>query len=294
MAAVVATTAMSGTASASQLAPLSFAGVFDTGLSPWTYGGGGAQCSNYGTPSQNPRLRGDFHFDSTIVGAGSESGRFDLPADSNSSTYPLEACDLLGAAKPIGLGTDTFSGLMVYVPNGWTIPNKAFYGVEIKEFHFQNVYGAPISYQLHADRLTLALQTGACNNHATLAPGCAYHSNADNPNGWSGNLPGYYVIPPGALKQGQWNEILMRVHWASDNTGLIRTWYKVKGQSTWTRSLNITGIPTVQWDVTRGCCYSNYVDETEAYTAALSAPLSVWMDDDITSPSKETVMASMP
>jgi Polysaccharide lyase len=276
---------IAGTAQASTAAPplppgLTFNGTFST-MTPWTSAGGGIQCANHGTPSQSPRLRGTFTQTSNVNGM-TNSGQFSLPADSSNSTYPLEACDVVTGSHPIGLGTDDYYGLSVYVPQGWTIPNKAFDGVEIQEYHFQNVYGAPISFQLHADHVTLAVQTGACNNHTTAAPGCVYHSNADNPNGNPGTLPAYYVIPRGALVEGQWNQMLMHVHWASNSTGQIQTWYKTSSSGTWNSSSNITGIPTVQWDTTRACCANNYADESEAYTGALSAPLSLWLGQDLT------------
>jgi Polysaccharide lyase len=271
---------------------LTFNGSF-SGLTPWSTGGGGAQCSNYGTKSQSPRLRGTLSFATNVAGMAN-AGVFTLPADTNSSTYPLEACDVLPKPQPVGLGTDGYYGLMVYEPAGWTIPNKAFDGIEIEEYHFQNVYGAPISFQLHADHVTLAVQTGACNNHTTKVPGCAYHSNADNPNGNPGNLPAYYAIPKGAFQEGSWNEIMMHVHWANDSTGQIQTWYKTMGASAWTQSTNITGIPTVQWDITHGSVGNTYVDETEAYTGALSAPVSVWLGNDVVGPTFNAVAAAMP
>jgi hypothetical protein len=278
---VIAGTAQASTPTAPPLpAGVSFDGTFST-MSPWTSAGGGVQCANYGTPSQSPRLRGTFTQASNVNGMAS-SGEFTLPTDTNTSTYPLEACDVLTGAQPIGLGTDAYYGLSVYVPQGWTIPSSFFAGVEIEEYHFQNIYGAPIAFQLHADHVTLALQTGACNNHTTVAPGCVYHSNADSPNGNPGNLPASYVIPPGALQQGQWNQMLMHVHWASDNTGQIQTWYKTASSSTWNSSSNISGIPTVQWDNTGACCASSYVDETEAYSGPLTAPMSLWLGNDVT------------
>jgi hypothetical protein len=293
LAALVASVALAGPAQASTTAPsgLSFDGDFST-LTPWTTGGGGAQCSNYGTPSQSPRLRGSFNFATNVDGMA-HAGEFTLPADTSPSTYPLEACDLLPQAQPIGLGTDGYYGLMIYVPAGWTIPNTAFDGVEIEEYHFQNIYGAPISFQLHADHVTLAVQTGGCSNYTTAAPGCAYHSNADNPNGNPGNLPAYYAIPTGAFQEGAWNDIVMHVHWANDTSGQIQTWYKVDGTSTWNQSTNITGIPTVQWDNAVGCCASSYEDETEAYTGALSSPLSLWLGNDVTGSTFNAVAGAM-
>jgi hypothetical protein len=259
---------------------LSFNGTFST-MSPWTGAGGSIQCANHGTPSKSPRLRGTFT-QGTNVNGMANAGEFTLPADTNKSTYPLEACDVLTGGHPLGLGTDAYYGLSVYVPNNFTIPGNFFSGVELEEYHFQNVYGAPIAFQLHANHVTLALQTGACNNHTTVAPGCVYHSNADNTNGNPGTLPAEYVIPPGALVQGQWNQMLMHVHWASNSTGQIQTWYKTGTATTWNSSSNITGIPTVQWDNTKTCCYTNYVDQTEAYTGALTAPLSIWLGNDVT------------
>ena len=120
---------------------------------PWQ--GGGVQCAPR-TASKSPRLRGTLSY----TGGSYPSYLFSLPADSNLSTYPLEACDLVTAPKPLVLGAGGFYGIMVYVPRGWTIPNNSFAGVEIAEYHFQNVYGAPISLQLHPDHVTLALETG--------------------------------------------------------------------------------------------------------------------------------------
>jgi hypothetical protein len=282
---------IAGTAQAKSVSPpkppspalppgLSFNGTFST-MSPWTGAGGSIQCANHGTPSKSPRLRGTFT-QGTNVNGMANAGEFTLPADTNKSTYPLEACDVLTGGHPLGLGTDAYYGLSVYVPNNFTIPGNFFSGVELEEYHFQNVYGAPIAFQLHANHVTLALQTGACNNHTTVAPGCVYHSNADNTNGNPGTLPAEYVIPPGALVQGQWNQMLMHVHWASNSTGQIQTWYKTGTATTWNSSSNITGIPTVQWDNTKTCCYTNYVDQTEAYTGALTAPLSIWLGNDVT------------
>ncbi len=272
--------------------------MFTDGIRPWTASGGGPQCANYGTPSKPPRLRGNLYVSSPIHGAGVAGGRFELPTDPDPVTFPLEACGLVTGPRPIGLGTDSYYGLMVYVPRGWRVANKAFFGVNIKEFHFQNIWAAPVIFQLHPRYVTLALETGACNPHTSSNPGCQYRSNAGHRRCTSTLfyrcLPGYYAIPPGAFVQGRWNEILMHVHWASNRTGEIQTWYRVMGATTWTPSAVVKGYPTVQWNVTTGCCDPKYVDETEAYTAALSAPLSVWLANDVSATSFRSVAAALP
>jgi hypothetical protein len=277
---------------------LTFDGSFDTGVTPWTAGGGSVQCANYGTPSNSPRLRGNFYLVSSPAGQGSTAAQITLPADSNPSAYPLEACDVAPAAKPAVLGDDQYLGIMVYVPVGWTISNKAFYGVEFAEYHFQNIYGAPISFQLHPDHVTVAVQSGGCNNYTTASPGCQYRSQADS--SWCPAsstvtcLPKYYAIPPGALVQGAWNEIVLHVHWANDSSGQFQTWYRTAGSPTWTQSSSANGYPTVQWDNNVGCCSSSYIDLAEAYTGALSSPLSIWLDDEVAGTGFSSVAGTMP
>ena len=267
---------------------LSFVGNFDNGTSkPFA----GVQCSNTGTPSKAPRYRGTFSLDTRIVGQGTASARITLPP--TPAGYSLTACDLLTPTAPLGLNTDGYYGLMFYVPSGWTIPNDDFTGVEIEEFHFQNIYGAPIAWQLHPDHLTLALETGACASHTTAAPGCTDRSNADNPSANPGRLPAEYAIPNGGVLLGQWNEIVMHVHWASDNSGQIQTWYKVKGATTWNAGTSISGIPTVQWDITHGCCAAGALQETEAYTGAVTAPVSIWLDNDVQSEGASSSLAAV-
>jgi hypothetical protein len=190
------------------------------------------------------------------------------------------------------------------VPVGWTIPavsaSKSWWGVEILELHFVNIYGAPISLQLHPDHVTVALQGGGCNTVATTSPGCMYRSNADAPPGCPASstvvcMRGYYAIPPGALVQGKWNEIMMHVHWAADSTGEFETWFRTSGSTGWTESSAMNGVPTVQWNNSLGCCGpSTYNDHTEAYTPALSAPLSVWLDNDLAGTGFRSVAGTMP
>jgi Polysaccharide lyase len=300
LAALAASPPVGGATRAGLISTLSFDGNFENGLTPWTSQGGGAQCANYGTPSKSPRLRGDLYLSGNEgEQARGHSAQFYLPADPNPSTYPLEACDLVTGFQPAMLPADAYYGLMIFVPNGWTIPNHAFYGVNIDELHMQNGgYGAPVTLQLHRDHVTLALETGGCNGSQSSDPGCAWRSNADNSGCVSTSshacLPGYYAIPPGALAQGKWNEIIVHVRWASDTTGQIETWYRVKGSVVWLLGSDVIGYPTVQWSNATGCCAATYVDELEAYTAALAAPLSVWLDNDVTAGTFLAAAATMP
>jgi hypothetical protein len=296
------TAVVAASAAMSTTGAMTFAGNFENGITPWKTGGGGAQCANYGTPSNSPRLRGNFNLVSNPAGQGLTAGEITLPADTNPSTYPLEACDLVTASQPMVLPTDQYYGLMVYVPAGWTIPARSasasWWGVEIAQLHFGSIYSAPIALQLHPDHITINYEAGGCNPYGSSAPGCRYRSNADAPSCMNSTtvtcLPKDYAIPPGAFVQGKWNELIMHVHWAPDSTGEFQTWYRTMGSTAWTESSSLNGYPTLQWSNTGTCCMTSYVDLTEAYTPALTAPLSVWMDNDVVGSGFGSVAASMP
>src|SRR5581483_4256061 len=72
---------------------LLFNGSMTTGVQPWAGVGGGAQCANYGTTSQNGRLRGNLYF--TNIG-GLPAAEFMNLQDPNPTTWPLQACGLDG------------------------------------------------------------------------------------------------------------------------------------------------------------------------------------------------------
>jgi hypothetical protein len=164
--------------------------------------------------------------------------------------------------------------------------------------HFQNIYGAPITLELHPGNVTLELQTGGCADHTTAKPGCQYRSNAGHPPCSIAGvtcLPGYYAIPPGAFVQGSWNEIVLHVVWSNSSAaGQIQSYYRVKGGKAWTEASNVRGIPTVQWNNANHCCATNYDDQIEAYTAGVSAPVSVWLDNVVDGTSLTAVEGSMP
>jgi hypothetical protein len=259
-------------------------------ISAWISAQGGAQCANYGVPSANYHQRGSLSFDPSLAIQGGFSARFDLPA--NVAPYTTSICELLHSV-PMGLGTDDWYGFSFYVPPGWDTGTSQFWGVEVAQFHFENIWGAPISFQLHDDHMTLALETGSCDAVSSTNPGCDWRSEADLPAGGP-NLPGYYAIPPGSMPQGHWYEIMMHVHWADDSTGQIQTWFRQKGQAAWTPSASMSGHPTVQWDRGTACCMQQVTDKIGAYRGYATAPVSVWIGSYETAASQAGLAQSMP
>jgi hypothetical protein len=62
-----------------------------------------------------------------------------------------------------------------------------------------------------------------------------------------GPIANWRIIPKGDLYRNEWLETIVHVHWASDDTGAVQAWWKVKGQPTWRQTINQSGFPTIDW-----------------------------------------------
>ena len=281
------TTTTTATAAAATIptttTPVEFDGGFETGTyKPW----GTPQSSNGGNPVNNPGVHfGPFDVVTNPVGQGRYAGEFDLPAWSGGNTRSQ-----LITPRPIGVGTDDYYTLMFYIPQGWTPGTSSFWGVQITEMDFEGLggNGGPVSLQLHSNHLTLNLASGVTT---TNAPYSQYRSNADSPG--TPNVPAMYAVPPGSLQQGAWNELIVHIHWATHSTGAIEAWHRVLGQSTWTKTVSLSGYPTLQTNA-NGSLPASTNDVIQAYRSASTAPVSVWLDGFSRSQSFATAAAHLP
>lgn len=265
---------------------VTFRATFAKSISPFQY----SQCAP-GTPSKPPRYRGTFTLD-TVDGLTAAS----ITDPITPAGYPLTACDLETPSTPLGVGTTEYVGLAFYIPPGFEIPNTAFDGANLYELRFQNIYGAPVTLQLHDNSVVLALETGACQPYTTPDPGCAYRSNAGAaPCKIPGVncLPGLYAIPPGKLVDGAWNEIVLHANWESTPTGYLHAYYRTRG-GRWTSSAVAQDLPTVQYAAGSPCCEQSALDELELYTAALTAPLTVSFTSAVDGTGLRVVEQAMP
>ena len=78
----------------------------------------------------------------------------------------------------------------------------------------------------------------------TGTPAYQFNSNADITTRYV-NLPKLYAVPPG-MQLGVWHELIIHAHWATDSSGKIDAWHRVKGQSGWTNTASLSGYPTLQ------------------------------------------------
>jgi Polysaccharide lyase len=266
----------------SQTAGVAFRGDFETGdHSQWTWG---AQCANTGVSSGGSTVRGTLRVQSEVVAQGTYGARFDLPAAAKNN-----ACETLHKRK-IGLGTDDYYGLMVRFPAEWREPSPAGWGLSLAQLNFENIWGAPVSLNAHSDHIALVMQSGLCSSVYTNNPGCAYSS------GRGGNVPPMTAVPaPLALEE--WHELIVHVRWATNSSGIIEAWHRLRGGDAWGKTVFLRGYPTVQWtddDGPQAIAGSVTSDKIGAYRGHATFPLTIWHDGFIRTNSFASAVSRLP
>jgi hypothetical protein len=205
---------------------------------------------------------------SGTVAQGKYGARIDLPAADG-----YTACETLDK-RTIGLGTEDYYGLMVRFPTDWREPSPANWGLAVAQLNFENIWGSPVMLAAHADHIALVMQSGLCQSVRTSQPGCAYSS------AQGGNLARMVAVPaPMAL--GAWHELIVHVRWTTNSSGIIEVWHRMKGDRTWTKTVSMTGYPTVQWTAEEGpeaIGSATTADMMGAYRGHADFPLTVWHD----------------
>ncbi len=181
---------------------------------------------------------------------------------------------------------------MFYLPHGWKTSASdvtGFWGVEIAQLNFQNLGPAarPSLSRPTTDHVTLAHADRICAQQARYQ--C--QSNADSANRHL-NLPKLYASRR-AMRFGVWHELIIHAHWATDSSGKIDAWHRIKGQRAWQKTASLRGYPTLQ-DNPDGSYPSTTIDMIGAYRGPSHAPTSVWLDGFSRSGSFAAAAAHLP
>ncbi|MBX4201992.1 hypothetical protein KW803_03850 [Candidatus Saccharibacteria bacterium] len=197
------------------------------GNAPWTQ----ISCSNYGYalgvngaianfgPFYKDTAGATHNGDNVSSGQGTYFGEFSIPAD----TTHKQRCQNAITTRPTTINAGEYFSLMVYVPVGWT-PGTSAWGPAIAELNYQTTLtdnsGKPLALTLKPDHVTLNMNTGKMNSTGSVFSNT---SDADLPATCKGTLLpcAQYVIPPGKLVQGAWNEIIVYDYFTTSNTGIV-------------------------------------------------------------------------
>jgi hypothetical protein len=253
-----ASTATTTTTTASpNLGTVLLRGNYETGtISPWA----SAQCENTGFPDDSNFNRGTFNIVSDLVAQGSRAARFDLPADTSRRT----ACEVMSPVRKVGLNTDDYYSQAVRFPTNWVEPGGWGMTISQPNYHWPG-FGSPVlSLVANADRVRAVLQSGAC---LANAGGCQYVDSQRT------------AVPVGQMALGAWHQFIIHARWSVDSSGAIEIWHRLKGQTAWTKTVSISGTPTLQWPVggTLDPTTNSY-DKFGAYRGKSSVGLSIWQD----------------
>jgi hypothetical protein len=264
-----------------------FRGSFEGGgISPWEM-----QCANLTSESLDV-TRGTLTVESRVVGQGARSARIDLPASPRSTS----ACEVL-TQRPIGIGQSDYYGIMLRLPRHWRQPSTAGWGLVVAQLGYQGIWGAPVSLNVHADRVRLVLQSGLCEPVGSAHPHCEYQTGFGR-KGVGRNLPNLLAIPPRRFATGVWHELVVHVHRAFDSTGVLEAWHRRKGQREWVKTAELRGYPTVQWSAAvppERVSVSGPVDKIGAYRGpGAHRLLTIWQDGFVRATSFEAAAGALP
>lgn len=236
-------------------------------------------------------------------GEGAYYGDYSIPAD----TSVKQRCQTTQTQNdPTRFNAIEYYGLMLYVPANWNPPVPGW-GPTIAELNYQlnltDNSGKALQLNVQADHVTIQMATGLMNVGGKVFPN---QTNADGATQISKCMgvfqtKGYcsiYAIPPGKLVKGAWNEIIVGDYFTtcanvSSCNGWVKAWYRAKGQTNWTQSADVSGIPTLLYDSTHDGS-GNSLDAIGLYRGPATVPIDIGLDNFTRATSFSAVAATLP
>lgn len=255
-----------------------FSGNWETGnVSQWDWL---AQCANVGDPSDlNAPGRGTLDVVTSPVGQGRYAAQFTLPAY-NGSGY--NACEILrhrsiAVGGVYGSKGDDWYALALYFPSNWRTSSAGGWGVAIAQLNYERISGPPVGLYAHPTHVNLVLQSGYC----PLYGFCTYMSGNDDDA--QGTLHrSFRAIPSRQFSTDRWHQLIIHVHWATDTSGRVDVWHRILGAAKWSKTVTLTGYPTLQWTdsvpISSLPAYDQSADKIGAYRADANTQLTIWND----------------
>ena len=200
------------------------------------------------------------------VAQGNYSASFSLPASTAKT-----ACEVV-QSRTLNTGSDDYYAIDLMFPSNWQEPSTAHWGMVIAQFNYQMIIGAPVALAAYGDKVAIVVQAGK------VTGGLPSHSTGPDNNGYAHcTTATCQVIPQGQLAPGTWHQVIVHIHWASDMSGSVETWWRRKGNPSWSQQARYSG-PTVQW--TTDPLPANYAttDKIGAYRGPSPLALSIRND----------------
>lgn len=213
-----------------------FRGNFESGnFNNWLY----VAADNQGFPDNAGTNHGQANIVTNPVASGNYAVRLNLDADTTRSNR----VDLVAPNYTITIGQDLYYTTEFWLPSTWSrpfpFPNWYVIGQFIAQ---QPSIVAGTSYYINQNSLRFIIQTG----RAVEGVGATYN-NGGAP---TGGVPITYAIPDPEMNKEVWHQLILHVKVATDSTGVFEVWWRRRGETTWTQTVNLTGFPSLHWSST--------------------------------------------
>lgn len=202
--------------------------------------------------------------------------------------------------RNLQLGETTVYGFAFKFPAEWRKPADSW--CLIAQLAYPLLKYTNIGLGVGENYLGLEMHTGFINWRGKTP-------SADNPATFDLYLPQRnprgYVIPPRRFATGVWHLLVIEIEWATGPTGSLRAWHQVQGDKTWVKTVDMEGIPTMQWGqgITGAYMDANgkdragepkeISDKVGAYRDASPNPLTVYNDGMLIGTTPDVVAARL-
>lgn len=237
-----------------------------------------------------------------VPGAGSLALKAFLPASSSGSEQHAFVHRYIYLPQE---GEIKYYGRMFLFPSDWqAVGASSWIGVNYLAYSPFIAGGGMVNFAPFADSMKLVVQAGYNDDRPfDVTPYLNNGGNYEAQYGPLGTTAEWLCIPAGQMNKNVWHELIIAVKWVTTTTGFYKTWWKRKGESTWTQTLNqITNQPTFWWgwdylgnyyppEMMGG--YPSY-QPFGLYTAPRNFNRTIWMDNYVEGSSFEIIAATMP
>jgi hypothetical protein len=214
---------------------------------------GGWQCADI--TSSTGATRGTLTADPSTFNTIAHSGLIVNPPTDPKASYGRSACEVL-TGHVAKTGNNIYYALAIRFPTNWSGHDDFKTRASVAGLVYTSMPAAGFNVHAYTNRVALALATGNC----VLAVGCDYdnscggecfgHSNNVKCNPVNGTNPyggvdGCKIIPAGQLTLGVWHQIIIHNYETPYANGLIEAWWKRKGETTWNKTVTMSGMPTL-------------------------------------------------
>jgi poly(3-hydroxybutyrate) depolymerase len=282
---------------------------FTDKVAQWVWASATPSTSGTGGTVEHEADTGSYYWRSAL------NGPFNTSFYDSAQTRPLSA-DQYDRAEVIydntsyQAGTDSWYTMALWLPSWSNTTSGAFNFISLAELNYHGLglgSDGPTMLKVINNNGVPNLRMEIISGWADSVNTPAYQYNSATGFGFPGGaIPNTDIVGGGAtgttLDIGVWHELIHHFHWSTGTDGVYECWWRKKGTTSWTKTLSLTGVATLQWPRTAGDTITNAtynanytagLDSTGAYRHYSTSPLSPTWNVDIDTWDSTTLSPSL-